>query len=547
MNNKIFSKLFNGIVVGILILYAVEVRAQWLSKSAEKRLQRHVAFLASDKLEGREPGTDGIEKAARYIASEFKKAGLKPAGDSLWFQYFELPVNPSDYKVNVHLNGKVWADFKGFALPYSASGEFTGAVYYMAQPDTVARVSLGGMALAVELKPLATHQAHHRHPDYLDMVRWAERKGAKALIFVDNHGIQPGFSEFKTTDKFFRTSLLCLFAGPGLSKALSDGGGQLHLTVRRPNPVRSANVIGFWDNKAPTTVVIGAHYDHLGRNHPGSRSEVPGQIHNGADDNASGTAGLFALARVLRRPEFKGNNYLFIAFTAEESGLLGSAWFVRSPLFSKYTFNYMLNMDMIGRLHQQLAISGVGTSPVWGNNINTLRTEGFTVKTSASGVGPSDHTSFYYKNIPVLHFFTGLHEDYHKPSDDADKINYAGMRQVLNLILDLVATLNNQGRLPFEKTRDQEDTPTPRFKVTLGIMPDYLYDGKGIRVEGVVPGKPADKAGLRGGDIILAIGAHETPDMTTYMKALASFEKGDTTPVRVLRNGAEQVMEVEFK
>lgn len=529
-----------------LIVFRISLGAQELGLSAEKRLKKHVYYLASDRLEGRLPGTAGAEAAARYIARQFKKAGLKPAGDSLWYQYFELPVSPTEYKVSVTYNGKPWHDFKGFALPYTASGTASGQVYYMAQPDTVSRLSLTGMVLAVELKPVATAQAHKGHPDYLDMLRFAQRKGAVALVYVDNHAVQPGFGEFKLNDKFFRSDIPCVFAGAGLSKALADGGGELGLSVQRPTPVRSANVIGFLDHGAPTTVVIGAHYDHLGRQHPGSRSEAPGEIHNGADDNASGTAGLLELARELKKPMFRNNNYLFIAFTGEESGLLGSAWFTRSPLFQKYTFNYMLNMDMIGRLQSQLAVSGVGTSPVWGNNLNAIRTEGFAIKTSASGVGPSDHTSFYYKNIPVLHFFTGLHEDYHKPTDDADKLNYAGMRHVLNVMLELIRALDSQGRLPFEKTKEQDEGTTPRFKVTLGIMPDYLYDGKGVKVEGVVKDKPAEKAGIRAGDVILSIGENPTPDMTAYMKALAAYQKGETATVKLLRNGQEIVLQVEF-
>lgn len=520
--------------------------AQELSPAADKRLKKHVYYLASDKLEGRLPGTAGAEAAARYVAREFKKAGLKPAGDSLWYQYFELPVTPADYKVSATYNGKTWHDFKGFALPYTASGTAGGRVFYMAQPDTVSRVSLSGMVLAVELKPVATAQAHKSHPDYMDMVRFAVRRGVAALVYVDNQAVQTGFGEFKISDKFFQAQIPCIFAGPGLSKALADGGGEFSVTVQRPKPIRSANVLGFLDHGAPATVVIGAHYDHLGRSHPGSRSETTGDIHNGADDNASGTAGLLELARELKKPMFRNNNYLFIAFTGEESGLLGSAWFTRSSLFHKYTFNYMLNMDMIGRLHNQLAVSGVGTSPVWGNNLNAIRTDGFSIKTSASGVGPSDHTSFYYKNIPVLHFFTGLHDDYHKPSDDADKVNYAGMRRVLNVMLELIKALDNQGKLPFEKTQEQEEGATPRFKVTLGIMPDYLFDGKGVKVEGVVKGKTAEAAGIRAGDVILSIGETSTPDMSAYMKALAGYQKGDNTPVRLLRNGQEITVQVEF-
>lgn len=539
-----------GFRIKILALWFLPVPyglvGQYLDPSAEKRLRRHVYYLASDRLQGRLPGTAGCEEASRYIAKHFKKAGLRPAGDSLWYQYFVLPPSPADWQISVSYNEKPYPDFKGYALPYSGEGTARGPVYYMAQPDTVQRMSLEGYVLVLELKPVATLAAHNGHPNFQDMVRFAQQRGAVALVFVDNNGLNPTYGEFKLGDKFFSARIPCVFAGPHLSKTLADGGGFLSLSVRKSPPVRSANVIGFLDNGAPYTVVIGAHYDHLGTGHPGSRSDNQGQIHNGADDNASGTAGLLELARALKESPYRRNNYLFIAFTAEESGLLGSAWFTRSDLYKKYTFNYMLNMDMIGRLNQNLAIQGVGTSPQWGNNINAIRTEDFTVKTSSSGVGPSDHTSFYLKDIPALHFFTGLHDDYHKPSDDPDKINYVGMRQVLNFIVELVGMLNDQGRLQFERTQEADNTPAPRFKVTLGIIPDYMFDGRGVRVEGVQKGKPAEKAGLRSGDIIQAIGDHPTPDMPAYMKALSHFNPGDKTTLKIERLGQELTLSVVF-
>ncbi|MCS6982488.1 MAG: M20/M25/M40 family metallo-hydrolase [Flavobacteriales bacterium] len=538
-----FRKLFFSCGLSLI---PIGLAAQMLGPSSEKRLRNHVYYLASDKLEGRLPGSVGCEQAAQYIAKHFRKAGLQPAGDSLWYQYFLLPPSPADWQVSLLYNDKPYPDFKGYALPYSGEGTAKGPVYYMAQPDTVQRMSLEGYVLVLELKPIATQAAHNGHPNFQDMVRFAQQRGAVALVYVDNNGLNPTYGEFKLEDKFFSARIPCVFAGPYLSKTLADGGGQLTLSVRKSPPVRSANVIGFIDNGAPYTVVIGAHYDHLGTGHPGSRSEHQDQIHNGADDNASGTAGLLELARALKKLPYRRNNYLFIAFTAEESGLLGSAWFTRSNLFNKYTFNYMLNLDMIGRLNQNLAIQGVGTSPQWGNNINAIRTEGFTVKTSASGVGPSDHTSFYLKDIPVLHFFTGLHDDYHKPSDDPEKINYTGMRQVLNFILELIQLLNDQGRLQFERTQEANNTPAPRFKVTLGIIPDYMFDGRGVRVEGVQKGKPAEKAGLRSGDIIQAIGDHPTPDMPAYMKALSYFNAGDETTLKVERLGQIIALSVVF-
>lgn len=313
------------------------------------------------------------------------------------------------------------------------------------------------------------------------------------------------------------------------------------------------NVVGFIDNNAPYTVIIGAHYDHLGYNEfgsstyrPDSANEKP-KIHNGADDNASGTAAMIELARLLKTSEYKTHNYLFIAFSGEEEGLLGSNYFAKHPTIDTSTMAYMINMDMVGRLDtvkQSFAISGTGTSPVWEPVLKNIQTT-VKVKFDASGTGASDHTSFYYINIPAVHFFTGNHYDYHKPTDDAELINYAGAAEVVSYIYNLVGALNNEGKLKFTPTAS-DTTAKVSFKVTLGIMPDYLYDGKGVKVDGVTLGKPASNAGLKRGDVILKLGDFDTSDMKLYMKSLSLFKKGDTTKVTILRDGQEQILPISF-
>ncbi len=313
------------------------------------------------------------------------------------------------------------------------------------------------------------------------------------------------------------------------------------------------NVVGFIDNGAASTIVIGAHYDHLGYNEFGSSTYRPEKadekpmIHNGADDNASGTAALLELARVLKSSNYKGHNYLFIAFSGEEEGLLGSNYFAKHPTVDTATIACMINMDMVGRLDttkQSFAISGTGTSPIWEPTLKQIPSE-FKVKFDASGTGASDHTSFYYINIPVLHFFTGTHYDYHKPSDDANTLNYAGAAQVVEYIYNLVGAIDKQGRLPFTPTA-QDTSAKVSFKVTMGIMPDYLFDGKGVKVDGVTPGKPASNAGIKRGDVIIKLGEFETLEMKTYMKALSQFKKGDETSAVILRDGKEEKVAVKF-
>lgn len=312
----------------------------------------------------------------------------------------------------------------------------------------------------------------------------------------------------------------------------------------------SENVVGWIDNGAPNTIVIGAHYDHLGLGHDHNSLEAnpEGKIHNGADDNASGTAGLIELARYFAQNEQREqHNFLFIAFSGEELGLYGSKKYTDYPTIDLGTVSFMLNMDMIGRLNaeKRLMVGGVGTAPEFVPVIQNLKGD-FTVKFDSAGIGPSDHTSFYLKNIPVLFFFTGQHSDYHKPSDDADKINYAGEKSVLELAIRVVTELDKTPKLKFQETTSKQEK-NPSFSVTLGIMPDYTWDGEGLHVDGVTNGKTGFKAGLQKGDIILKIGDLPVKNIQDYMKGLSMFKKGDTTVILIKRGDKEQQLQVNFQ
>ena len=309
--------------------------------------------------------------------------------------------------------------------------------------------------------------------------------------------------------------------------------------------VTARNVVGFLDNNASQTVVIGAHFDHLGYGGDGSLYKGEKAIHNGADDNASGVAVMLNLASKLKETN-KGNNYLFLAFSGEEMGLLGSNYFVKNPTLEKETMNYMLNMDMVGRLKADstLAVYGVGTSPFFKQVINSSNTS-FKVIEKESGVGPSDHTSFYLDDIPVLHFFTGQHEDYHKPGDDSEKLNYEGMEAISTYIFDIITDLDDNGELAFRKTKNESEE-VPRFKVGLGVVPDYLFDGKGMRIDGVSEDKPAQKAGLLKGDVVVKLGDSTIVDMMSYMRALSVFEEGNTTMITIERDGKLVEVEINF-
>jgi hypothetical protein len=409
-------KFRNVILLSVYFLGLPEGFAQ----SSETLVRQHIAYLASDQLEGRAPGTKGEKLAQEYIVKAFKEYGLKPAGTKKFLQPFEYTERP---------------------------------------------------------------HAHH-----------AEGKGVQW---------------------------------------------------------KGANIVGFLDNGAEKTIVVGAHYDHLGaEDGRGSSlaSDPVGKIHNGADDNASGVAGLLELARMYaQNGEKEKVNFLFMAFSAEEAGLIGSKHFTNNPTKPMDKVLAMMNMDMIGRLRDSsnsLIIGGVGTSPVWIPMVQKLNSN-FELKFDTAGMGPSDHASFYLKDKPVLHFFSGTHGDYHKPSDDIEKINFPGEVKILDYIKKIVDSTSKLSSIPFTKTKSNERKMTA-FKVTLGIMADYAFGGPGVKVDGVSPGKPAEKAGFQANDLVMKIGEFETNDIYKYMEALGKFEKGQKVIVELKRGGEVLKKEVEF-
>ncbi|WP_439130272.1 M28 family peptidase [Polaribacter sp.] len=345
----------------------------------------------------------------------------------------------------------------------------------------------------------------------------------------------------------------------GLSKKGTEGYLQ-HFTFKpKTNPhdevkfdvngdgtITGNNVIGFLDNKAENTIIIGAHYDHLGYGGEGSlyRDSIKA-IHNGADDNASGVAVLLNLVAKLKEKN-TNNNYLFMAFSGEEMGLLGSNYFVKNPTIDTKKVSYMINMDMVGRMKKDssLAVYGTGTSPIF-KQVLKSHNDNFKLIQQESGVGPSDHTSFYLADIPVLHFFTGQHEDYHKPGDDSEKLNYDGMYLISDYIFNIISDLDDNGKLAFRTTKNESES-TPRFKVGMGVIPDYLFDGEGMRIDGVSEDKPAQKAGLQKGDIVIKLGDSTVTNMMSYMRALSVFEKGDKSKVVVKRGDTKVEKEINF-
>ncbi len=315
--------------------------------------------------------------------------------------------------------------------------------------------------------------------------------------------------------------------------------------------ISSRNVSAYLDNQASKTIIVGAHYDHLGLNehHNSTQMNAYGQIHNGADDNASGTSAVMELARMFSQNKTKEKaNYVFVLFSGEEDGLMGSKHFAETVKSRYPNVVTMINLDMVGRLNQdkELTVGGVGTSPAFTGLIQRYKPAGYNLAIDSSGVGPSDHTSFYLKDIPVLFYFTGTHADYHKPSDDSEKINLEGLRTITKYVHGIAGELAETEKIPFTKTKVSQSRAVPKYKVTLGIMPSYADTKDGLHIDGVSENRPAHEAGIEAGDILIKIGECKIQEVYSYMECLSKINAGDELPVTIIRNGQRKVLAVKF-
>jgi aminopeptidase YwaD len=539
-----------------LLVFSCQLASAQKLKKADKailaNLQTHVTYLASDKLEGRRTGTPGEKLAYEYIIQEFTKAGLIPMGDGGSFmQPFEVnegkQINPSSHLIINGADLKVQKDYFPFV--------FSPNVAVEAAPSMALRES--GTIWFWDIKEKLEENKNNPHYDITDDIKAkatdVAAKGATGLIIYNTSTINDGL-KFDAKLKTAAANIPVLYVNSEVKKKyLSDETATIDIKLKVDITEKKRtgnNVIGYVDNGAANTIILGAHYDHLGYGED-KNSLYTGsnpQIHNGADDNASGTAALIELSKMLKAAKFKSNNYLFIAFSGEELGLYGSKYFTEHATVNLSNANYMINMDMLGRLSDStkgLTIGGYGTSPVWGQ-VLSVKDKYFTIKFDSSGTGPSDHTSFYRKDIPVLFFFTGVHADYHKPADDADKINYTGELMIVKYIFNIIDNTDKKGKLGFTKTKEAVTSAKSSFKVSLGIMPDYTYSGSGVRVDGVSEGKLAQKTGIKAGDIVTQLGDFKFTDVESYMNTLSKFNKGDATKVKVLRGKEELVFDIVF-
>ncbi len=527
-----------------------------------ERIKMDVEFLSDDELEGRSPGTEGIEVARDYIAKRFEKQGLIPVGEGgTYYQEFTVPepVVVDLKSTYVVFDDTLFAGKTNYTVLQAENGSASGKPVWVGYGITAPEMDYddykkiqsleGNIAIMDVSAPDGVHP-HSKYVKYHDLsnrIALAKGKGARGVVLVNLGDMaNDPMSRYRTIRS---SGIPVFFVGDDEVAKQLKKAKKLTVSVSQKEVEADAyNVIGYIDNGKPTTVIIGAHYDHLGWGGEGSRAPGMHAIHNGADDNASGTAALIALAEYLgKKDDLTGHNYLFIAFSAEERGLLGSKYFVENPTLTIDNAAYMINMDMVGRLRDgALQISGTGTAKQWETVLENAQCKGLSFKLDPSGIGPSDHSSFYTNGIPVLHFFTGSHDDYHKPEDDADKINYKGIGSIISLIKTVMRGADEMGRLDYQETKNSEARKAPRFSVTLGILPDYLYEDGGVKVDGVTEGKPAEAAGLKKGDIITELGDFTIADIYAYMNALAAFKKGDEVKVVYMREGEKMEGKVKF-
>ena len=556
--NKFFTLALLLTTVLPANVYAQEIP---IDLTAVKRIEHDLFFLSSDALKGRKPGTPEADVARDYIAGKMFEYGIEPMGENGYFQRFPVPeyaeVNYGATKLwigKTHLAGHEdfypvsisattgLVDEKTVYVGYGITTE-DGTYDDFAKIDVAGKIAVMNVSSPDGIHPHSAYTAYH---SLNERVANLVEKGATGVLLINPEATASDTREFF---KSINASSVPVFfvrnekwAGK-LMKRTQKVAMSVMMSERYSD---GYNVVGYIHNNKRKTVVLGAHYDHLGMGGENSLYKGPAAIHNGADDNGSGTALLLEVMRYYALRKDTNYNYLIQFYSAEELGLIGSKYWTNHPTFPLRGIEYMINSDMVGRLRDnRLQLSGTGTAVEW-NEILDTRVHGLDIKKDPAGVGPSDQTSFYYKDIPVLHLFTGTHNDYHKPTDDADKINYKGMAKLASLVYTITARSANYEGLSFQRTTSSEQKTTPNFSVTLGVIPDYLFGGPGLRIDGATEGRPGANAGLQAGDIILKIGDITIDDIYAYMTALGAFKKGDTTSLSYSRDGEVIESEITF-
>jgi Zn-dependent M28 family amino/carboxypeptidase len=590
-------KLLFRLIAGFLLTLpaAAPLRADPAITAGE--VISHVRYLASDELAGRGSGTPGGRMAAEYVARHFRTFGLRPAGaDGSFLQSFPVVVG-------VRLHGEnalevsaprgtaprlqVERDF--LPVAFSASGKASGPVvfagYGISQPemkhDDYAGLDANGKIVVV-LRRAPEGGEHGRFGQYASLrykATAARDHGAAGVVFITGPetSSEEDVGKLESDGSFADSGIPAVIARrkvveallasmdrrlAPVQKALDRGevqsfaipGSRASLQVGLKREEReTANVVGMLEGSEPAlkdeAVVVGAHYDHLGMGGPGSLyGKNEPAIHHGADDNASGTAGVMELAEYFAANRSRlQRTVVFIAFSGEEMGLLGSAYYVRHPVVPLERTVAMINMDMIGReKNNTVHILGTKTSTAWPALLEAVNAHAhLNVRMGASGFGDSDQSSFYGRNIPVLFFFTGTHEDYHRPSDTWEKINAEGEAQILRFVAEVLERISAMPQRPqFVRSDEPTAAAGPGFNVYVGSVPDYSETTSGVTLTGVREGSPAEKAGLKPGDVIVEFGGKKITNVYDYTFALRDAKAGVPVEVVVLRGGSRLRLKV---
>ncbi len=521
-------------------------------------LLAHVRYLASDALAGREAGEPGADSAAAYIARGFEAYGLEPLGRDGYLQPFEITttvaIGPDSRLVLESSRGtrvlKLYEEWLPFN--YSGAGSVSGPAFragYGLNADAYEEAPQGDASFIVVLKG-GTPDDFDPHAAGIDpsprrKATTARDQGAEAaLITVSRIKVpQPGDPPHSVD-----IPAIQIIESDELSDWLDDEDLKITLEAKvEPLRVTTYNVVGKLQGRDPDlaaeVIVVGAHYDHLGMGGPGSLAPDVEEPHNGADDNASGTAMLLGLAKYFAADADQrlARSLVFVAFSAEEMGLLGSEYFVSHPPFPLENVAAMVNFDMVGRLKDgKMQVFGTATAVEFPALLDSLDADSpLELSHIGDGYGPSDQTSFYAREIPVLHLFTGTHSQYHRPEDDWDLINAEGMAEVSMFAIDLIQEL---GDWPGELTLVKQERPVASggggYGPYLGTIPDFgEVEGGGLRLSGVRAGSPAEKAGLQGGDVVIEFGGKDVLNIYDYTYALREHAPGDTVAIKVRRDG----------
>lgn len=582
-------------ILVLFVFLSIVVKAQNSTEITSNEIKAHITYLASDELEGRMTGTEALYKAADYLRDEFESYGLKPLFEDSYFQEFpfteKLEITDNN-KAGMHTElGNSIETYELLLkqdytpLAFTDNKTIKGDIVFAGYGITAKDLNYDDYdGIDVKDKIVVVFRNHpdvknpHSKFEQYSSLRYkatnARDKGAAGIIFIntndkpsdplielryDNAGritdiaavnLKRSFFDFIKPDdlqnKIDSTKTPASFIIKGKTISITTEVNEVK--------GRSVNVGAYIEpvnDQFPNEyLVIGAHFDHLGWGGDNSLYMGEPSIHNGADDNASGTTGLLELAEKFASEKDKlKRKIVFIGFSGEELGLLGSSYVVNNfpmPIEQNIT---MINMDMIGRLNDKndLIVYGTGTSSNWKSILDTKNEYDLNLTFNDEGFGPSDHSSFYGKKVPVLFFFTGTHSDYHKPSDDTEKINADGQEKVLRFVYDVAEAIVNSDNKPDYISVERKDTGRiTGTRVYVGTVPDFAGDVDGYKLGGVTDGSPAAKAGLLAGDIIIKFGDKKISNLYDFTYALGNYVPGDKVNVVIKRGDKEITVEIEL-